>query len=74
MIYRLTSQPGWFGDGYTRSIKTRTTGSSTELPFPNCGKSASAELLKEYYRPQSDIPGIIRKVSVAATPDVYAQQ
>jgi hypothetical protein len=33
------------------------TGSSTELPFPNCENSASDELLKEYYRPEAVIPG-----------------
>jgi hypothetical protein len=39
---------------------------STELPFPNRGNSASSELLKEYYRPQRDIPGDPVKVSDAA--------
>jgi hypothetical protein len=30
---------------------------STELPFPNRGNSASAELLKEDYRPSGDLHG-----------------
>jgi len=38
---------------------------STELPFPDRGNSASAELLKEYYRPERDIPRIPVEVSNA---------
>jgi hypothetical protein len=40
------------------------TGSSTELPFPNCENSASDELLKEYYRPEAVIPGAMCTVKM----------
>ena len=39
---------------------------STELPFPNRGISASAELLKEYYRPTPTIPRRLAKGYCAA--------
>ena len=48
------------------------TASSTELPFPNCVNSASAGLLKEYYRPKCDIPGFQLYFRFAATSDVHA--
>ena len=57
-------------------IRTRPSMSafSKELPFPNCGNSASAELLKEYYRPQPVIPGFPVGVRDAATSDVHVLQ
>ena len=45
---------------------------NTELTFPNCGNSASAELLKEYYRPGKDIPVLHLKVRNAAEHDIQS--
>ena len=42
------------------------TSSSTELPFPNREKSASAELLKGYFRLNGDVPRVFVKVSDTA--------
>jgi hypothetical protein len=39
---------------------------STELPFPNRENSASTELLKEHYRPQTVIPKAVSYVSNTA--------
>ena len=41
-----------------------------ELPFPNRGISASTELLKEYYRPGTDLGYHFAYALNAATPDI----
>ena len=43
------------------------------MPFPDYRNTASAKLIKEYNRPEHDIPSFSGKV-LDATSDIYAQQ
>jgi len=52
------------------SLDPGTVTSKTELPFPNRGTSASAEPLKEYYRPELVIPGRFANGENAAETDI----
>ena len=69
----MTNVAHWV-DSYRSESRPGTATSSIELPFPNRGNSASAELLKAYYRPEQDIPRIPVKVSVAAIVAVPLRQ